>query len=251
VLSLGEVVALAVGSVLGGALNSVAGGGSFLTFPALLVTGIDPIVANATSAVVLWPASVASALAYRRELPKDRRLLAVLGVASAAGGLLGAVLLLRTKSSTFAALVPWLLLAASLVFTIGPRLVAGVRSTRSHAGALTGLFQLAIALYGGYFGGGMGIVMLAAFALMGVAGVHSMNALKNVLAVLINFAAIATFVAMGRVDWSLGAWMLLCAAAGGYGSARIARRLDPKWVRRFVLLVAWSMTALFFVRSRG
>src|SRR5205823_1587533 len=116
-LSLRDCLALALASALGGALNSVAGGGSFLTFPALVVAGIDPITANATSAVVLWPASIASALAYRRELPADRRLLGVLGVASALGGFLGAVLLLETRSSTFAALVPWLLLAASLVFT--------------------------------------------------------------------------------------------------------------------------------------
>jgi uncharacterized membrane protein YfcA len=249
-LPLRDGLTLAVASALGGALNSVAGGGSFLTFPALIVAGIDSITANATSAVVLWPASVASAWAYRRELPQDRRLLWVLGAASTAGGLAGAALLLRTSSTTFSALVPWLLLAAALVFTFGPRFVARAPSGRA-AFALTALFQLVVATYGGYFGGGMGIIMLAAFAVMGVAGVHSMNALKNVLAVLINFAAIATFVVMGRVAWSPGVWMLGCAVAGGYGSARIARKLDAAWVRRFVLFVAWSMTALFFARTYG
>jgi uncharacterized membrane protein YfcA len=188
VLTLRDGAALAVASALGGALNSVAGGGSFLTFPALVVTGMDPITANATSAVVLWPASVASAFAYRRELPKDGRTLWVLGATSALGGLFGAVLLLRTRSSTFAALVPWLLLVAALVFTLAPRLISRAPSGRT-AVAVTAVFQLVVSTYGGYFGGGMGILMLAAFSLMGVASLHSMNALKNVLAVLINFAA--------------------------------------------------------------
>jgi uncharacterized membrane protein YfcA len=238
---------LAAAAGLGGALNSVAGGGSFLTFPALVVAGIDPITANATSSVVLWPASVASAVAYRTELGPVRRLLPRFGAVSAIGGFAGAALLLVTKSATFAQLVPWLLLVAATVFSFGQRLVRTQGPPRL-TGNGAALFQLLVAVYGGYFGGGMGIVMLAAFAAMGLPSIHSMNALKNTLAVLINFAAIVTFVVVGRIEWAPGLWMLGWAAAGGYGAARFARRIDAAWVRRFVVLVAWSMTAYFFYR---
>lgn len=240
---------LALAAVLGGSLNSVAGGGSFLTFPALVVAGIDPVTANATSAVVLWPASVASALAYRGELEGLRSVLPRLGAASAAGGFVGAVLLLRTKSATFAALVPWLLLIAALVFTLGPKLVKQSDSPKAQTGgAASAAFQFSIALYGGYFGGGMGIVMLAAFSVMGIANLHSMNALKNALAVLINFTAIVTFIAVGKVAWREGLWMLGWSTAGGYVFPRLARRLPSEWVRWFVVLVAWAMTSYFFIR---
>ncbi|HVW27796.1 MAG TPA: sulfite exporter TauE/SafE family protein [Polyangiaceae bacterium] len=239
---------LAVAASVGGALNSVAGGGSFLTFPALVVAGIDPITANATSSVVLWPAAVASAFAYRSELVQVRRLLPSFGVVSALGGFAGAALLLGTKSATFSRLVPWLLLVAALVFTFGKRLVRA-RSTPRLTGAGGALFQFIVALYGGYFGGGMGIVMLAAYAAMGFSNIHAMNALKNTLAVLINFAAITTFIVMGKITWAPGLWMLGWATASGYGAARFSRRLDAAWVRRFVILVAWAMTAFFFFRA--
>jgi uncharacterized membrane protein YfcA len=243
---------LAVAAALGGSLNSVAGGGSFLTFPALVVAGVDPVTANATSAVVLWPASVASALAYRNELDGVRSVLPRLGAASAAGGFAGAGLLLCTKSTTFAVLVPWLLLVAALVFTLGPKLVKPTSAPSAQLGsAASTAFQFSIALYGGYFGGGMGIVMLAAFAAMGVANLHAMNALKNALSVLINFAAIVTFVAVGKVAWGQGLWMLGWSTAGGYVFPRFARRLPSMWVRWFVVLVAWSMTSYFFARVYG
>jgi uncharacterized membrane protein YfcA len=241
---------LAAAASLGGALNSVAGGGSFLTFPALVVAGIDPITANATSSVVLWPASVASAVAYRAELDPVRRLLPSFGAVSLLGGFAGAALLLVTKSTTFARLVPWLLLVAALVFSFGKKLVRAPSAPRM-TGKGGALFQFVVALYGGYFGGGMGIVMLAAYAAMGLPSIHSMNALKNALAVLINLAAIVTFVIMGKIDWAPGLWMLGWAAAGGYGVARFSRRIDAVWVRRFVVLVAWSMTAYFFYRAYG
>jgi len=243
---------LALAAVLGGSLNSVAGGGSFLTFPALVVAGIDPVTANATSAVVLWPASLASAFAYRSELTTVRGVLPRLGAASAAGGFVGAVLLLRTKSATFATLVPWLLLVAAVVFTLGPRLAKPTSTPKARLGnAVSAAFQFAIALYGGYFGGGMGIVMLAAFAVMGVGNLHAMNALKNALAVLINFTAIVTFVAVGKVAWAPGLWMLGWSTAGGYAFPRLARRLPSQWVRWFVVLVAWAMTSYFFLRVYG
>jgi uncharacterized membrane protein YfcA len=245
-----RLAVLAASAGLGGALNSVAGGGSFLTFPALVVAGVDPITANATSSVVLWPAAVASAVAYRTELGPVRSLLPSFGAVSVLGGFAGAALLLVTKSTTFARLVPWLLLVAAVVFTLGRKLVR-TQGTPRLTGKGGALFQFFVALYGGYFGGGMGIVMLAAYAAMGLPSIHSMNALKNTLAVLINLAAIATFVVMGRIDWAPGLWMLGWATAGGYGAAHFSRRVDAVWVRRFVVLVAWSMTAYFFYRAYG
>jgi hypothetical protein len=185
-----------------------------------------------------------------------RRLLPSFGLASALGGFAGAALLLVTKSTTFSRLVPWLLLVAALVFTLGPRLVrhnAGSAVAGEQAPPTAGFgkisFQFCVALYGGYFGGGMGIVMLAAYAAMGMTNVHAMNALKNALAVLINFAAIVAFVVAGKIAWGAGLWMLGWATAAGYGAARFSRRIDGVWVRRFVVLVAWSMTAYFFVRT--
>ncbi len=142
------------------------------------------------------------------------------------------------------------------MFTLGPRLVRrktepgdATDAWRRLSGIGPTLFQFVVALYGGYFGGGMGIVMLAAYAAMGMTGVHTMNALKNALAVLINFAAIATFVAVGKITWGPGLWMLLWATLGGYAAARFSRRISGVWVRRFVIAVAWSMTAYFLLQS--
>lgn len=237
---------LFVAGALGGALNSVAGGGSFLLFPALLVAGLPPVVANATTTVALWPAGISSAAAYRRELPRDRRELAVLGAASLVGGLAGAKLLLVTSDAAFVKLLPLLMLVASVVFTFGPRL------TRRNAGhmplAFAAVLQLVIATYGGYFGGGMGILMLATFTLMGMRDMHVMNALKVVLGVLINGVAVVAFV----IDGKVAAWGAVPAAvgavAGGFAGAALARRVDGKKVRVFVLVFAWTLTVWFAVK---
>ncbi len=236
--------------MIGGALNSVAGGGSFIAFPALLLVGVPPVTANATNAVALWPASIASALAHRSELEASRGHLRSLGAISVAGGLLGALLLLRTPNTTFMVAVPYLLLLASLVFTLGPRLSQRVRASPARLGGPGATaVQLAISIYGGYFGGGMGIVMLAAFSAMGMTSILAMNALKNALATLINLVAIVTFIASGSVAWEYAIPMIAGASAGGYAGARLAQMTDPKWVRRFVLAVAWTMTAYFFTKT--
>ncbi len=250
----GEALAalgLFVAGALGGALNSVAGGGSFLVFPALLVAGLPPVVANATTTVALWPAGLSSAAAYRRELPQGRRELAVLGAASLVGGLAGAKLLLVTSDAAFVKLLPLLMLVASAVFTFGPRLT---RRNEGHMPLVGAAFlQLVIATYGGYFGGGMGILMLATFTLMGMREMHAMNALKVVLGVLVNGVAVVAFLASGKV----AVWGAVPAAAGalagGYAGAALARRISGKRVRVFVLLFAWTLTAWFAVKvlARG
>lgn len=241
----------AVAAFLAGGLNSVAGGGSFLTVPALIFGGVEPVVANATSTVALWPGSLAAAVGYRRELASTRAFLRSFAVVSAVGGGAGAVLLVVTPSATFERLLPWLLLAATLVFTLGPALVRRVphlgAEGRVSVGALA--VQLGIAVYGGYFGGGIGFLMLAGFTLLGLTGIHVMNALKVVLGALINGVAVGTFVLAGAVDWGSAPVMVLAAIAGGYLGAHAARRVDPAKVRWFVVALGWGMTAVFFARA--
>jgi uncharacterized membrane protein YfcA len=243
-------VFLFAAAVLGGALNAVAGGGSFIALPALLWAGVPPVAANATNTFALWPGSLASAWAYRREIAGTRRWLLPLGAVSVAGGLGGALLLIRTPDAAFLRLLPWLLLLAAVTFTVGGRLPARLGSGAPVGsvswGALAG--QLVIATYGGYFGGGMGIMMLAALAVAGMTDIHQMNGLKSALAVAINGVAVAEFVLAGAIVWRPGLVMVAGAIVGGYLGAALARRVDQRHVRATVVAVAWGMTVYFFVR---
>lgn len=240
-------------AALGGALNAVAGGGSFLVLPALIYAGVPAVAANATTTLVLWPASIASAWAYRRFFGSARATMAALGGASLVGGLLGALLLVRTSDAGFLRLLPWLMLLAAGTFTFGgaatKRLRAGHAPMRSAGPAPWAVaVQLAIAIYGGYFGGGMGIMMLATMSLAGMTDLHEMNGLKSLLAVAINGVALAAFVSNGTIVWSSGVPMIAGAVLGGYAGAALASRVDVVWVRRLIVVVGWSMTAWFFVR---
>jgi uncharacterized protein len=236
-------------AAIGGALNSVAGGGSFVAFPALLFAGVPAVPANATNTIALWPGSLASAIAYRRELHEVRAELPPLGLASLAGGLAGSILLLKTSDRTFVLLIPWLLLFATLLFSFGgplaKRLTHGARASMSAAVVA----QLAISVYGGYFGGGMGVMMLAVLSLLGMSDIHRMNALKTSLATLVNGIAVVAFIWNGAVAWGPGAVMIAGGVGGGYAGAAIARRVSPKTVRYLVLAVAWAMTIYFFVKT--
>lgn len=250
---------LLVTSLLGGALNAVAGGGLFLTLPALIYVGVSPIEANATSAVALWPGSMASAWAYRHELAGTRHWWPVLVLVSVVGGLAGAMLLIRTSDDGFLRLLPWLMLTASLTFSFGGPLSAW--STPRPVGDLardgpgqppsawTVLLQLVIAVYGGYFGGGMGIMMLATLALAGMTDIHAMNGLKALLAVAINGIAVVEFARTGAVAWMPALVMVLGTSVGGYGGAALARRMHGDHVRWMVIAIAWAMTVYFFARS--
>lgn len=234
-------------ALLGGALNSVAGGGSFLTFPALIFAGVPPLAANATSTVALWPGSVASTVGYRRELVSQRQRLMVMLPLSLLGGLIGAVTLVRTPPELFVRLVPFLLLGATLIFTFGDRINRSVGG-RARGAIAVGALQLFISIYGGYFGGGMGLMMLAAFTLWGMTHLHEMNALKSALGVAINGVAIVAFTIAGQIQWQHGAVMIAGAIIGGFGGAWLARRYDSKKVKPLVILLGWAMTAVFFVR---
>lgn len=245
---------LFVAAALAGALNSVAGGGSFVALPALLFTGVSPVLANTTSTVALWPGGVASVAGYRECLRRSRARLVALCAASLLGGAAGARLLLGTTDAAFVRLIPWLLLAATLLFTFGGAAagkacaLAGRRGSAAFERAGV-LIQFVIAIYGGYFGGGMGIMMLAALSLMGLTNLHEMNGVKALLGSAINGVAVVSFVAANAVAWRPAAIMIVGAVAGGYLGASLARRLDPARVRRFVVVFAWAMTLYFFARG--
>ena len=249
-----SIIFLFLAGALGGALNSVAGGGSFIAFPALLFTGVPPIPANATNTIALWTAAAASGGAYRKRLDVPRRVLMPLLSASLVGGLVGAFLLLKTPAHTFMRVLPWLTLGATLLFAFGKKLAGGRRSVIEHeatASALAGaaLFQLAVAVYGGYFGGGMGIVMLAMLAALGMTDIHAMNALKSVMGFVINGVAVVTFVVARAVYWKHGIIMIVGGIAGGYLGAHYAMKVPQVWIRMFVVAVGAAMTVYFFWKS--
>jgi uncharacterized protein len=253
-LTLETVIFLFFAGALGGALNSVAGGGSFIAFTALVFTGVPPIPANATNTIALWTAAAASGGAYRKEVDVPRRVLIPLLAASLVGGLAGANLLLKTPAQTFLRVIPWLILGATLLFAFGKKLARGRKSILEHevtSGALAAatLFQLVVAVYGGYFGGGMGIVMLAMLAALGMNKIHAMNALKSVLGFVINGAAVVTFVIKGAVYWKPGIPMIAGGIAGGFLGAHYAQKVPQPWIRVFVVLVGTGMTVYFFRKA--
>ncbi len=247
-----EALLLSVVSLLAGAINGIAGGGSFLTFPTLAFSGVTALAANATSTVALWPASIASAFAYRRELQGLRTWLAPLGAVSALGGLLGARLALASGDRVFTSVVPFLMLLAVLTFTFQPRLTPrppeGTSAPRRVPFALLAA-QFGISLYGGYFGGGMGLMMLATYGVFSLGPLHQMNALKTVLGVAINLAALIIFSLSGQVDWVRAVVMAVSSSVGGFASVVIARRVPVPWVRVVVIAIGWAMTLVFFWRT--
>lgn len=251
----GTATFLFFAALLAGALNSVAGGGSFVTFPALLFTHLPPIPANATNTAAVWPGSVASAVAYRKELtPGTWRVLWPLVAMCLAGALLGARILLHTPPATFVKLIPWLLLSATILFAASGKITAWVRRAgasgeRSKVWMVGGfLVQLVIAMYVGYFGAGAGILVLALLAVMGVGNIHTMNAMKTVLVSVANAVALATFIVAGIVVWPQAILMIVGALLGGYGGAHFAQKMNPQHVRYAVIAIGLGMSIYFFVR---
>jgi len=254
---------LFIAGLVGGALNAVAGGGSFIALPALLAAGVAPVAANATTTLALWPGSLSSAIAYRGDIAAARQSLLELGIVSLIGGLLGGWLLIRTSDQRFLRLLPWLMLAAATTFTIGGRVANRLRrrglrdasfsqplvpSPQPRISVWILLFQLAIATYGGYFAGGIGIMMLAAFSVSGMTEIHGMNGIKALLSVVINGVSLAEFIAAGAIAWTPGLIMVAGAVVGGYSGAFFARRVESRIIRGLVIAVAWAMTIYFFAR---
>ena len=231
-----------------------------MTFPTLLWIGVDPIRANVTCTVALWPGSLGAMIGFRRELGDSRRWMLLLGAPSVAGGLIGACLLLLTPSRVFASIVPFLILFATALFAaaepITRRLAVNSVAARGSEGSPARswwvgamVFQFVVAIYGGYFGAGMGILMLAAMGLMGLTDIHQMNGLKNFFAVCINIVAAAYFIASGRVEWTFAVVMVVGAIAGGYGGAGLARKLGRRFVRRSVIVIGLGMAVALLFRG--
>ncbi|HVJ52526.1 MAG TPA: sulfite exporter TauE/SafE family protein [Aliidongia sp.] len=245
-----DFLLLFAAAFLAGIMNAVAGGGSFVTFPALVFTGVPSIVANASSTVAVSPGSFASAWAYRRDFPALPGLgLWPLAAASLTGGICGALLLLYTPQHTFDAIIPWLLLGATLLFAVGRRLTSLLLRVVTVGPVSLTLVQFAIGIYGGYFGGAIGILMLALFGLFGLSDIHEMNALKTLLAGLMNGAAVICFALAGKVWWPQTLTMLVAAVIGGYVGARIARRMNPAHIRAIIIAIGSFMTVVFFLRA--
>jgi uncharacterized membrane protein YfcA len=244
-----EYLLLAGAAFLAGVMNALAGGGTFITFPALVFTGVPSVIANASNAVALVPASFASAWAYRRDFQNVENLsFKSMVVVSLIGGVIGAILLVSTPETTFDALVPWLLLAATLVFAFGPKFIPKLRE-RFHIGPSTLLFlQFCVGIYGGYFGGAMGIIMLAVYSLFGLTNLNAMNAMKAVMAGFINGVSVFVFVFTGNVVWKQTLFMMVFAIIGGYFGAHYGRKLNPKYLRALIILISTAVTVAFFVR---
>lgn len=225
-----------------------------MLFPALLFTGVPPVPANATNTVALWVGTTASGGAYRSKLDISRRVMVPLVIASIVGGLFGAFLLLRTPQQTFLRVVPWLMLGATLLFTFGKYLTSWFAGGIEHEASTTALFmasmfELVAAVYGGYFGGGLGIMNLAMLSALGMTDIHAMNALKVVLGAIINGVAVVTFIVARAIYWPQGIVSTLGAIVGGYFFAHYAMRLPQAWIRGFVILVGFAMSAYFFLRA--
>jgi uncharacterized membrane protein YfcA len=241
---------MAIGLVVG-AINALAGGGTFLLYPALLLLGgLAPVTANATSSFIVLPGTVMAGFVYRKTLSNfEPRLIVMLSVASLAGSAVGSVLLLKTPNSTFAGIVPWLLLLGAVVFSAAPwirRKAGGMSHHRSTAALIIG--QFAIAIYGGYFGAGMGVLMVALYLLVADIGALGASGMRMYSAVVINAIAVVLFAARGALDYRIGLPMLLTTSAGAYAGAKLIQLLDEEKVRRAVLIYAWLLTVYFFAR---
>jgi uncharacterized protein len=241
-----------------GAINAIAGGGTLLTFPALFAalgtSAGASVVANATSTVALVPASLAAIWGYRRELAPVRRWALLLGVPSLIGGVIGSVLVVQWPES-FKMAVPWLILTAALLFAVQPLVahLTGIGHPRTHiswqaaVGAV--VLQFFISIYGGYFGAGIGILMLTSLAVMGLSDIHEMNALKSVLGTIINGTSVVVFVASGNVHWPFAFAMALAGIAGGYAGARLSRRMNRRVVRWLVVGIGMTLASFYLWRQ--
>ncbi len=261
-LSPAQHVALVAVALLGGAANAIAGGGMLLTFPALIGLGVPSLMANATSTVALWPGGVSSLFGYRDELAGAKVWALHFALPSALGGLVGGVLLTVTSQHRFDQLIPFLVLFATLLFMLQRPIVDALRrrvgyeapealdvvTKRPPAAFL--VFQFLVSVYGGYFGGGAGIVMLAAFGLMGLTNIHQMNGLKNFCAMVFNIVAMTAFAVKGLVNWPIALYMAVGAAAGGWAASGLAQRVPQRWVRGAVGVIGCA-SGLWLFLSRA
>ncbi len=246
-----DFAVLTVAGFLSGALNAVAGGGTFFTFAALMAAGLPPITANASSAVALTVGSAASAAAYRKELSTLWRGVLGLTLASVAGSVIGALILVALDDVTFRGLVPWLLLSATVIFAAGPHIarLTGAESGSSSLGRrVAGLFvQFLTAIYGGFFGAGMGFLMLASLGLTEGTDYHRINAIKQILAVAIQAVAIVVFINSDVISWPETLIVMAAAIAGGYLGVGAAKKIPTAAMRGFVIATGALLTVYYFL----
>lgn len=251
-----EIALLFGAALIAGALNSIAGGGSFLSFPLLLFLGIPSVNANATNTVALWPGTIASTGAYRKALSMDllKRMMPLL-VVTLAGSFVGAWLLLHTRQRTFDRLVPWLLLVGTVLFSFRSKVTGWVTRRQQAGGPSVGdvawitLVQGVLGIYIGYFGAGVGIVMLPLLVLMGVDNIHSISGLRTLLVTCGNAVAVIVFILAHAVYWPQALFMTLGAVAGGYGGAYLALKMQPRTVSYMVIVIGAAMSLYFFLRT--
>ncbi|HTR78694.1 MAG TPA: sulfite exporter TauE/SafE family protein [Gemmatimonadaceae bacterium] len=270
-LDLPRLAGVVLVSAAAGAINSIAGGGTLLTFPALVALGLSPIVANATSTVALVPGSLGSVWGYRRELAGARRWAIGFAVPTLLGGIAGALLLLVTRPALFDVIVPWLVFGATLLFVVQRPAMDRIRARAARRARSAGdvaaappddaaltrhaprmellAFQFFVATYGGYFGAGAGIVMLGAFGLMGLTNIHRMNGLKNWGGACMNAIAAVIFAASGLVNWQAALCMAGGAMVGGYSGSKLAQRIGPDAVRATIVGVGFLSTVWLLARN--
>lgn len=253
-----QTVWLVIAAFLGGVLNAVAGGGSFLLFPAMLGTGMLPVHANATNTVALWPGQLTSIAAYRDDVRKNVRLAVLMGLAGLVGGTAGALVLLNTPQRTFMALVPWLLLIAATIFALSrpmTRWIERRKQSTVRAGFGAGhhrnrmavfLSTIVVCFYIGYFGAGAGFLIITLLSLFGFDDLNEINALKVVSTTLANGIAFVIFVISGQVEWRYCLVAMVACAIGGYSSARLARMIPQPLLRTSVIVIGFGMAAWFF-----
>jgi uncharacterized membrane protein YfcA len=252
----GEIAALLASAAGAGVMNALAGGGTILTFPTLVLLGIPSIQANATSTVALLPGAAASMAGYRREVATHRAWLKTLLLPSLVGGGIGSVLLLKTPEKLFASLAPFLVLFATLLFMLQIVLSKRKGDVEAHApdGPTTARWgvatfaQLAVAVYGGYFGAGIGILMLVVLGFLGLTDIHAMNGLKNFFGITINAVAAAWFILNGAVLWPVALVMIAGATVGGYAGARFARRIGKEKARAAVVVIGLGVTVVLLLQ---
>ena len=250
---------VAGGAFLAGAMNALAGGGTFFSFPALLAAGVPPITANASNTVALWPASLSGAWVYRRELAKHHDWVVALTIVAAIGGVAGGLLLLVISNKAFTQLIPWLLLLATVLFAFSRQISRCVVHFKNRMGihqiddqphSKGGLFfQFLVTVYGGFFGAGQGILTLAALAIQGIEDIQEINALKNWISAVTYTVSALTFIIAGAISWPYTLLMVFTATLGGFAGARIARYLPALWLKRIVIGVGSIMTVIYFFKT--
>jgi len=245
-----QFLLLALAGFVGGAMNSLAGGGSFVTLPALIAAGVPSVQANAAGCVAMYPGGLAGAWAWREGLERVCGVpLRLLGLVTAAGGLLGALLLLCTPSSAFDLMIPWLLLLASLLLAFGSDVGAFLRRHVAIRPAPMLLAQFLLGIYGGFFGGAVGIMMVAIWSLLGTTDLRRLHPARTLMVSAANTAAVALFIVARAVAWQGVLVMLAGGIGGGYAGGHVGRRLDARWVRVGTLVITFVITAIFFYRA--